>query len=1142
MIPHRYLILPVLFAAISAVAHDHSNGLQFHQNKGQWPQQVLYRALTPGGAVYVERSAFTYLLQKGGSLASHGTDAAAEPFRQHAFRVHFEGGSAMAGAGEHKLPYYVNYFLGNDPANWAAGCEVFAQVELKDVYPGIDLKVDGHGGLKYDWLVAAGADPSLIQMRYEGQDGIFIHEGLLYIKTSAGDVIEHRPIAWQEIGGERFPLRCEYELKGDRIGFKMDQHDPQFPLVIDPVVVFSSLTGSSGDNFGSTATYDATGHLYGSGIIRETGYPVTPGVIQSDFVGFPSSTCDIGISKFTPDGTDLVWSTYLGGTGSEMPHSLVVNSLDELYLIASTGSTDFPVTTGAFDSDFNGGTLPPFSGSSYGFTFTNGADLIVAHLNATATALIGSTYVGGTGNDGLNQEPPLNRNYGDPFRGEIILNELEEPMVVTTTLSTDLTTTVGAFQTTLAGGMDAYLFRMDPTLSTMLWATYYGGTGHEAGYGVQLDSSGDIFISGGTTSTDLPMAGTPAFPSFSGVADGYIAKFPGGGGALTSATYLGTTSLDQAYFIQVDLSDDVYVVGSTLGIYPVSPGQYSTPQGMQFLHKFDNDLANSLWSTRIGSSGNENLSLTAFLVSNCGQIYMSGWGSSTNGSGMAGVPGSTFGLPVTTDAFQATTDGGDFWLAMLEPDAIELGYATFFGGSAASEHVDGGTSRFDKNGIVYHAVCASCGFGPTSYPTTPGAWSDSDMGVNCNLGVFKIDFEQNVQAQIEVNTNGLIACLGTSLLFNAIGNANSWVWDLGDGSPLQNGQQITHIYDDAGEYTVMLVGLDSTACNFADTAFVEIQIVGPADLQPSFTYTTNSTCQGFTVELTNTSTGSTEFFWDFGDGTSGSSTSHFYQLPGEYDITVNLIDPVCPDTAMFMTTVVLDPPNIPLDLPSPVALCDGQPVTLSVPTGFTFYLWSTGEFTPSITVTQPGTYSIAVNNGLCAGSDTIQVVAQPPISPAADALICPGSSMTIGPTFTPLSITWNTGATTPAIIPDDSGEYSFTAIDPYGCPFQDTILVTLATGSVGMASIPNVFSPNGDSKNDTFQVTGLAIDQFNMEIYNRWGQVMYTASNPSAGWNGGLDNSADKVPDGTYFYIITLKDLCSDEPQTTHTGHVTLVR
>src|SRR5690606_7751573 len=370
----------------------------------------------------------------------------------------------------------------------------------------------------------------------------------LYISTSAGDVIEQRPVAWQVVAGEKRPVECAYDLNGDRLSFRLIGYDPRYALVIDPVVVFSSYTGSTGDNFGSTATYDEEGHLYGSGIIRAAGYPVTPGVVQSTFAGVASATCDIGISKFSPDGSTLIWSTYLGGTGSEMPHSLIVNSLNELYLLASTGSSDFPVTTGAYDDSFNGGTTPPFGAISYGFTYTNGTDAMVVHFAEDATSLIGSTYVGGTGNDGINQEMPLNRNYGDPFRGEIMLDQQENALVVTTTNSAGLTTTPDAFQSSIGGGMDAYLFRMDPALTQMLWATYYGGSGHEAGYGVQLASNGDVFISGGTTSSDLPMAGTPFSGSFNGVADGFIAKFPAAGGALMAATYVGTASYDQTYF------------------------------------------------------------------------------------------------------------------------------------------------------------------------------------------------------------------------------------------------------------------------------------------------------------------------------------------------------------------------------------------------------------------------------------------------------------------------------------------------------------------------------------------------------------------------------------------------------------------
>ncbi len=1143
MIRHCLLLLCIGHIAF-AFAHSHDDhgkaALQFHANKGQWPGKVLYRALTPGGAVFVENAAFTYTLRSGGEWAAHGSkDASIEPLRMHAFKVHFEGGSAKAHQGDHAFPHYVNYFLGNDESKWASGVPVFAEVKLNEVYPGIDLRVDGHNGMKYEWLVEAGADPRSIIMRYEGADRLHLEGGLLFIKTSAGDLVEQRPVAWQIIGEQKVPVECEFELKDDRVRFVLPDHDPAYPLVIDPVVVFSSYSGSTADNFGFTATYDQAGNLYGAGLVLGAGYPVTTGAIQPNFGG--GFGCDMGISKFSSDGSTLIWSTYLGGSESEVPHSMVVNSAEELYVLGSSNSVDFPVTSGAFSTTFGGGITPNFSGTSYGFTYTGGSDIVVAHFNSTATALIGSTYVGGSGNDGLNQDLPTNWNYGDPFRGEIILDQQEDPLIATTTISTDLFTSPDAPQPTNGGMLDAYIFRMDQTLSTIPWATYYGGSGTDAGYGVQTSSTGQIYMTGGTSSTDLPMAGTPATGSFSGNVDGFIARFAADGSALLSTTYLGTSSYDQSYFVQLNTADEVFVVGQTNGAYPVTPGKYTNAGATQFIHKFSNDLSTSLWSTRIGGSGSENLSPSAFLVSNCGQIYFSGWGGTTQSAGSGGVISSTFGLPVTPDAYQSTTNGSDFYLMMLQPEAVDIGYATFFGGTAA-EHVDGGTSRFDKNGIVYQAVCAGCQL--LTYPTTPGVWSNTNNSFNCNLGVFKIDFEQAVQVAIQASATDLSVCLGEPIVFNAVGSANTWIWYLGNGEAPVEGQQVTHTYDSAGTYEIMLVGIDTASCNFADTAMVTMLVSPPVDIEPSFDIAPAATCQGFTVELTNTSNVGIIVTWEFGDGATGSgnSVTHFYQLPGEYEVTLNVIDPICGDTAMLMIPMVLDPPQIDLDMPSPVALCDGDAVTLSAGSGFTTYIWSTGQFTSSITVNQPGTYSVSVNDGLCTGSDTVQVVTQPMHAPAGDIAICPGMATEISPTFTTSQILWNTGDTTFAIAPIESGEYWFLAIDEYGCERRDTIMVTVATNGEGLAYIPNVFSPNGDLQNDHFQVSGLSLDQFSMEVYNRWGQLMYQTTNPANGWNGGVDNSGDKVPDGTYFYIITYKDLCSTEPVSTHHGHVTLVR
>lgn len=1121
--------------------HDHSPEVQFHLNKGQWPGVVLYQAKTPGGVVFVERDGFTHVLRKGGPLATHGKPGAEEePLRMHAYKMHFEGAQAASHGGSSKQRHYANYFLGNDEAQWASEVPIYGGVELNELYPGIGMRISGGHGLKYDWLIDAGADPALITIRFEGQDALVAEHGVLRIATTAGDVVEQRPVAWQLVHGRQRHLDVAYVLKGDRVSYTFPNgYDERYPIVIDPVVEFCTYAGSSADNFGTTATYDEQGHLYGAGTVFNIGYPVTTGVLQPTFGGPTLSGTDMAVTKFSPDGTALIWSTYIGGSANEVPHSMVTNGDSELYILGTTSSSNFPVTSGCFDNSYGGGTTPPFVGS-YGFTYT-GSDIVVVHLNLGATALIGSTFVGGSGNDGLNQTVPLLRNYGDPFRGEIIMDAQDRPLVATTTISTDMTTTADAPQPTSGGLLDAYIFRMDPTLSTMLWATYYGGSGNDNGLGVQISSNGDVYMTGGTQSANLTMAGTPFINAAQGGVDGYIVRYDPSGAQLLSTTYLGTTAFDQSYFVQLDSDDEVYVVGQTAGAYPVSSGVYANANASQFIHKLSSDLSTSLWSTRIGGTGNENISPSAFLVSVCDQIYFSGWGGSTNSAGGGVTQSSTIGLPVSADAHQPTTDGSDFYLIVLDPEASAMAYATFFGGSSA-EHVDGGTSRFDKDGIVYQAVCAGCS---GSFPTTPGAWSSTDMGVNCNLGVFKINFEQGVQASIDVDATDQTACLEEPVVFNAVGNAVVYTWDFGDGSAPEQGVTVAHIYAEPGEYQVMLVGSDDGSCNQNDTAYANITIIAPAVLDARFEAVPNSDCNGYSAEFFNLSTGSTVFFWEFGDGTTSTQTNpvHPYSAPGTYTVVLAVLDPLCPDTARISAPVVIEPASLEYTPNSPLALCNGEDVVADAGAGFDSYSWSTGSTQQLLTVTVPGVYGITVTEGFCVGEGEVVVEATPQHPPMEDVTTCDQASIELVPTFTPAEILWNTGATTPTITVNEQGIYSFQAIDLLGCPASDEVSVVIAPAGQGQAVVPNVFTPNGDGKNDTFLVQGLAIDRFNMEILDRWGMTMFETSNVNTGWNGGLDNQrSDAAPDGTYYYIIEITDRCASKPTDTLKGHVTLLR
>lgn len=1139
------LLIAVLGTSLFTVqAHDHahehgSDGLEFHANKGQWPDQVLFRTRTTGGALFVERSALTYVVASGGPIHGQLSDPnTTAPYKQHAYKVHFENGLSKGHEGLEPRSHHVNYFLGNDPSAWATRVGVFRAVRLHEVYPGIALHVDGHDGLKYDWLLAPGAAVNDIVMRFEGHEDLRVENGLLYIGTSAGEVLEQRPVAWQQVNGERVMVPINYRLDLDRLRFELPAgYDPALPLVIDPVVTFSSYSGSTADNFGLTATYDDEGHLYAGGSAFGFGYPTSLGAVQTTFGG---GTVDMGISKFSPDGSTLVWSTYIGGSANDIPHSMVVNSQNELFILGTTGSFDLPVTSGCFDATFGGGALPPFGGS-YGFTYSGGSDMAVIHLQEDATALIGSTYVGGSGNDGLNQFTPLLRNYGDPFRGEIIMDLEERPVIATSTISADLFTTPGAPQSAWAGGLDAYICRLDPSLTTMLWATYHGGSGNDAGFGVQVASNGELYVTGGTASANLPTAGVPFAAAFSGIVDGFIARYSPTGDALISATFLGTTSFDQSYFVQLDTQDNVYVVGQTAGAFPVSQGVYANPTGSQFIQKFSADLSASIWSTRIGSTGNENISPSAFLVSDCGQIYFSGWGGSTNPAGGGVTTSSTLGLPVTQDAFDSTTDGSDFYLMVLNADAESLAYATFFGGTAA-EHVDGGTSRFDKDGVVYQAVCAGCG--GLTFPTTPGAYSTTNNSFNCNLGVFKIDFEQNVQVNIDADVPEGIGCVDDPVVLTAIGTADEWTWDLGDGSPLVSGPNLDHTYAEPGTYTVTLVGTATGLCVATDTAFAEITVVAPAVMDARFDALATGNCDAFQVELFNLSTGSTNYLWQFGDGNGSTVTNpvHDYNTPGTYTITLGLIDPICRDTTFSTQSVTIGLPSLPIDLGEAPSLCDGGSVLLDAGAGFDSYEWSTGAITSTLSVVAPGTYSVSVSDGFCTGGDTIIVTGPLSHTSVPDLSICPGEERTILLPDPVTAILWNTGSTSTGLSIVDEGIYWFDAIDAGGCPWTDTVVVTIIVNDVGAPIIPNVFSPNGDLQNDLYLVTGVDAEEFELEVYNRWGMKMFSTINVNVGWNGRLDNGSEPVPDGTYYYILTYKDDCAQVPLTTLTGHITVLR
>lgn len=973
----------------------------FVENRGQWPDEVLYRALIPGGALFVERSAFTYVLFSDSPLRHHGhTDGDSDHAgdgKGHAYRVHFEGGEADSWSGTLKQPHYENHFIGDDPARWGTGCGVFGEVLLKDVWPGIDLMISGKDGIKYDLIAAPGVDPSLIRFRYEGQSGLALKNGDIHVQLRTGEIIEHAPVSFASSSspfGDAGPMRevaSRYVLNGPVMSFDVPRHAGQ-TLIIDPVLTFASYTGSTADNFGCTATYDQAGHLYGGGIVFNVGYPVTLGVLQDFWAG---GTVDVGLSKWTADGTNLVWSTYLGGAqGADAPHSLVVNDQEELFVMGTTGSSDYPTTAGCYDASFGAGSSISWLTVSfgYGYSHPNGTDVFVAHFNANATALLGSTYVGGDGADGLNNNTALTHNYGDHFRGEITLDANQNPIVATATTSAGLFTSPGAPQPAISSGQDGYVFRMNSALTNMTWATYIGGTGNDSAYGVQFDSNGNLFVAGGTTSTNLNIPAGSADNSANGGTDGFIMKYNGTTGALMAGCYVGTSAYDQCYLVQVDTNDEVYVAGQTHGAYPVTPGKYSNAGSSQFIHKFSNTLGASQWSTVIGNGSiAQDMSPTAFLVSDCGQIFFTGWAGTVNNN--AGNSSSTCtGSPVTPGAFQSTTTGSDFYLMVLEPQATALNYATFFGGPSSAEHVDGGTSRFDKNGTVYHAVCAGCG-SQDDFPTTPGAWSNTNNSFNCNLGVFKFDLSPT-QAFIGIDGPSTICVNGTAQFTNSSVGGSSYEWDFDDGSPVSTDFEPDHVFSTPGEFVVTMVLTDASGCLDPDTASLVITVSpGPiAQADP-----VDPVCPGGDAQLS--ASGGTQFAWSPSLGLNSTTVADPIASPAQTTVYSVVVSDACgSDTADVTVTVIVPQTTLTPD----TSVCLGGSLVL-LASGGDQYQWSPtttlddpSSAAPTATPDTTTTYSVSIiTPDGCEVIDSVQVMVfdAPPVPQLQDTIICFGTSI-----------------------------------------------------------------------------------------------------------------------------------------------------
>lgn len=959
---------------------------EFVANRGQWHPLVLYRAEIPFGNLYLESQGLTYdLIDPEDYHQIHqwkhdhpGLENKIIPKKQ-AIKMYFMGvENAPHTKSSNIQSHYYNYFFGENPQNWASKIHPAGEVKYSNVYSDVDFRIDGQTSLKYEWIIQR---PTLekinqIKINIEGADSLKIIDEQLNIYTSVGIISDEKPYTYQLINGEEIKIASSYHLNGNILGYQiLSDFNPDYPLIIDPKLIFSTYSGSKGDNFGYTATYDSRGNLYAGGIVDASiqPYPVTTNSYDTNFNGGTGSqpanlACDISISKYDSSGSKLLWATYLGGSRDEYPHSLVVDKNNDLIILGTTYSPKFPHTTNCVDSTHAGGT-----------------DIIVSKLSEDGTALIGSTFIGGTSNDGLNQNSNLKYNYSDDFRGDVITDNLGNIFVATTTLSQNIDTK-NASQTIKDNAYDGLIFELSPDCKTLNWLTYFGGDGSEALYSIKLDNHDNVYVGGGTTSPDLQTPDTVFSPDFNGKTDGVIAVFDKSDKSLKRTTYWGTSEYDQIYFIGLDASNRIYATGQTEGKLNKTPDTYGENNKGQFIFRIDSGLQNIDLVSSFGNTLNQpNLVPSAFLVDVCNHIYFSGWGSSVDPNNH---PGSTNNMPVSDDAYQKNTDNNDFYIIVLGEDAKNLLYATYFGGDVTGDHVDGGTSRFDKKGVIYQSVCSSC---PPStdgqitqvsdFPTTAGSAFETNPSVRCSNASFKIDLQIKTAVIADFIANPMIGCAPLNVSFtNRSILGDSLIWDFGDGEK-SNETNPKHEYNIPGEYTITLTVIDSNTCNISSISQQTIRVVDQSDADFSVEF---NGCDN-QLSITNNTIRGYNYYWSFGNGDTSIQQIPSYQYP------------------------------------------------------------SSGTFEIELTVNK---------GSLC----------------------------------------------------ESSIKKSITILDEVIPEFK----------------LYNVFTPNGDGLNDCFQMDGKLIEckEYKLQIFNRWGEKVFETDDPYDCWNGGENNNTTLLPEGTYFYLV----------------------
>ncbi len=678
--PGSAAISPAKFSSQDQVKFEELTArlpLAFEVNRGQTDSRVRFFSRENGSEL---------------SLTATGAILRLRDFRDP-FTLQFRGANPRANVkGLDQLPGYRNNLHGNDPAKWQLNVPTFRSVVYEGIYPGISLTYYGNRrDLEYDFELAPGADPQVIRLAFDSQVRPSLSQnGDLVLQSGKTELFERKPIVYQEINGQHHLIEGHYVLLGNReAGFEVGEYDRTRPLVIDPTLVYSTYLGGSSDDLGSSIAIDGSNNVYIAGTTSSSNFP-THGP------AFPNSAglSDIFVTKIDSTGGNIVYSTYIGGSGLDRADGIAIDGSGNAYVVGRVGntSTDFPTTAGALATTYRGGDF----------------DGVLFKLNPQGNALVYSTFIGGEDNDSTEG---------------VAVDSSGNAYITGGTRSNGFPVTATAFQSSRAGDTDAYLTKLNSSGSAVLYSTLLGGGSTDRGSGVAVDSSGNAYVAGYSGSPDFPTQN--AFQGFSGGSfDAFIARIDtnaSGAASVVFSTYLGGIGDDKAYGIAIDNGgNNIYVTGQTSSNnFPLlNPAQPAFGGSFDAFIAKISSTGTKIYTTYLGGTGDDRG--TGIKVNSSGEAYVTGFTSSTN-------------FP-TAAPLQISNGGGfDAFVAKLNSAGSAFLYSTYLGGSANESNTTSGTATnpiaLDASSNAYITGFTSSTNFSTATPLQPASAGGQDVFV-----------------------------------------------------------------------------------------------------------------------------------------------------------------------------------------------------------------------------------------------------------------------------------------------------------------------------------------------------------------------------------------------------------------------------